>query len=555
MSKVKWVQTAVVIVTYLTAVALAFLDTFSSDPNSEAGARYPLLLVIVASAAAYFACNLYQCYRLARQTALRRIFALLLIGTVTTAFGGVLRGLSLLSIVAIPTVFGDTLMIAAVIAIGYAIARYDAFLVGQTVNRDLLYSFAGVGLATLLLDALLVLGLGEQVTAFTLVLTTSGAVVTHALYDGLRSMLDRLFYRDQLRSLRLNLHALTQQSGREQPLSDHLHALLEVIGGIFRMPQAFVALRQPDGTFSVQAQIGQPSSAGSYTPEQLTASAVTTLTPAAHRPAHILAPLFVGETQIGALVLLPGETHHTLSDDDQALLADLADQMARVVQERTHQSETVAQIGALAGDFQQRMESLHNQILHLHQAALMQETAKPAVDSAAWEGQIEECLRKLDDFAFLGEHPLSDLAIVRAELSTSAGAAVSPAERGKALRKLLLAAIETLRPDGNEPARHTVTPRAWQPYIALVDPYVRNTLTREAWLRLDVSEKTFHRIRGRAISAVAKTLAAQEQRAAAELAAGSTHLTGQNRILEREFAKMTVLDSLRPCADSLSAVG
>lgn len=60
------------------------------------------------------------------------------------------------------------------------------------------------------------LGLGDQVTAFTLVLTTSGAVVTHALYDGLRSMLDRLFFSRQLRSLRLDLRALTQQSGHEQ---------------------------------------------------------------------------------------------------------------------------------------------------------------------------------------------------------------------------------------------------------------------------------------------------------------------------------------------------
>ena len=52
----------------------------------------------------------------------------------------------------------------------------------------------------------------------------------------------------------------------------------------------------------------------------------------------------------------------------------------------------------------------------------MQEIAKPAVDAAVWERQIEECLRKLDDFAFLGEHPLADLALVRAELRTLSGA-------------------------------------------------------------------------------------------------------------------------------------
>jgi hypothetical protein len=558
-SKAKWLQAGVVIVTYLAAMMLAFVDAFSPDPHSEAGARYPLLLAIVVGAAAYFAFNLFQCRRLARQTSLRRIFALLLIGTVTTALGGVLRGLSVLSILAIPTVIGDGLMIAAVAAIGYAIARYDAFLAGQTINRDLLYSLAGVGLATALLDALTLLGLGHQATVFTLVLTTSGAIVTHALYDGLRSMLDRLFYRDQLRSLRLNLRALANHSGRAQPVGEHLHALLEVIGGIFRTPHTYLALRQPDGAFVVQAQIGY---AGGPTPpaaERLTASAVTTLAGAVGAPTQLLAPLFAGETQIGALVLDPGETWRVFSDDDLSLLEDLAEQLASVMEEWRQQSQTVAQIGALAGDFRQRTAAMHDQILRLHQAAPAQENCQPLVDWAAWEGQIEECLRKLDDFAFLGEHALSNLAVVAREVQKRNGAATLPAERGKALRKILLAAIETLRPDGNEPARHSLAPRAWQPYIALVDPYVRNTLTREAWLRLDVSEKTFHRIRGRAIRAIAKTLYAQEQRTVVEPVAEALPQTvrpiRQNEILQQKFAKMTVLDSLRPCADSLSAVG
>src|SRR5262249_23113240 len=132
----------------------------------------------------------------------------------------------------------------------------------------------------------------------------------------------------------------------------------------------------------------------------------------------------------------------------------------------------------------------------------------------------------------------------------------APAVRGKALRETLIAAIETLRPDGAEPGRHAVAPRAWQPYIALVDPYVRNCLTREAWLRLDVSEKTFHRIRGRAIRAVATTLYEQEQRCIASHPHFADRvIKTRSALSEWQFGKMTVVDSLRPCADSLSAVG
>jgi hypothetical protein len=282
---------------------------------------------------------------------------------------------------------------------------------------------------------------------------------------------------------------------------------------------------------------------------------VTLLAQAAGRPPQILAPLFAGAVQIGALVLTPGETWRTWSSEDRSLLEDLVGQLASVVDEGMRQRRMVAQIGALAGDFQQHTETLHGQIRRLQQAAPPQDDAPPTVDWAAWEGRVEECLRKLDDFAFLGEHALSSLAVVASGVGERLGAVNSPVERGKALRSLLLAAIETLRPEGSEPPRHAVAPRVWQPYIALVDPYVRNTLTREAWLRLDVSEKTFHRIRGRAIAAVARTLYAQEQRVLAASLPHPARRAAQNEVLAWKFSKMTVLDSLRPCADSLSAVG
>lgn len=125
MSKVKWVQTTVVIVTYLTAVALAFLDTFSSDPQQRGRCTLSALVGDRGKCGSLLCLQLVQCYRLAADR-LAPHLSPLLIGTVTTAFGGVCGDFPLLSIVAIPTVFGDTLMIAAVIAIGYAIARLTA---------------------------------------------------------------------------------------------------------------------------------------------------------------------------------------------------------------------------------------------------------------------------------------------------------------------------------------------------------------------------------------------------------------------------------------------
>ena len=127
--------------------------------------------------------------------------------------------------------------------------------------------------------------------------------------------------------------------------------------------------------------------------------------------------------------------------------------------------------------------------------------------------QVEDALRHLHDYPALGEHPLAQLAIVRQSL-TSPRTPPTHLARGKALGKVVVQALDKLRPEGAPPAPHTVPPREWQQYIVLHDSYVLGELNRDIMSRLYIGEGTFNRTRRRALQGVARALQEMEHDAA-----------------------------------------
>jgi hypothetical protein len=118
---------------------------------------------------------------------------------------------------------------------------------------------------------------------------------------------------------------------------------------------------------------------------------------------------------------------------------------------------------------------------------------------------VEDALRNLSDFAYLGEHSLADWKIVERRLPAGSRTTL---DRGKAVYALLVEAIEKFRPAGKPPAEPP--PRVWYAYLVLHSAYVENQPNRDIMARLDISEGTFNRTRRSALQAVARLLEEME---------------------------------------------
>ena len=103
-----------------------------------------------------------------------------------------------------------------------------------------------------------------------------------------------------------------------------------------------------------------------------------------------------------------------------------------------------------------------------------------------------------------------DLVVPQPDLDVQKGGLVTHLDRGQALQKLLISAIDKLRPPGPEPSRPA---REWHQYIILHDAYVLGELNRDIMAKLYIGEGTFNRARRRAIRGVARALGEMERQA------------------------------------------
>jgi len=116
---------------------------------------------------------------------------------------------------------------------------------------------------------------------------------------------------------------------------------------------------------------------------------------------------------------------------------------------------------------------------------------------SSFERQVEHCLGHLSHYAWLGQSGLALELLIENP---------NPIERGKAVREVLLAAIERLRPAGARPSAAQCAPREWHSYAILYDAYVAEVSNRDIMSRLYISEGTFNRRRREALHAVACTV-------------------------------------------------
>jgi hypothetical protein len=484
------------------------------------GPTYPLFLADVLVFGILSLANLWQVREQARRTALVRPSNSLVIATALVASGGLYAGLDTWLGWQVPTFPVDMAAGSGVILLGYAVARDAAMLEGRPLDRDFAYAILVVGsLTAFYVLVVFILYLGGQLSFLSLVLTIVGTVAANSLFDGIRLTLDRLFYQRQFQQLRANLRALAREAGTSETLPQRLQAILGALCRALRIKQGFIALAQPDQSVVVATQDANPVGQA-FPTSLLVANEIIGLvrsTKIGLPGMTLLIPLFAGGSQIGAVVLGSKETNQPYGDDDLDLLEDLGDQIASVIHAVGLQEENARTINAMVQDFRDKERALQLRVQQM--LAAREEETKPAVEGVSEETllpMVEEALRRLYDFSYLGEHDLSKLHVVEQRLTDRKGDSVTFIDRGKALSETLVQALNKLRPDEPEPDRDQVPPREWHQFIILNDSYVLGEANRNIMSRLYIGEGTFNRTRRRALRGVAKALAEIEQSASHE---------------------------------------
>jgi GAF domain-containing protein len=474
-------------------------ESFEYAVAQRPGVLYPLLCALLIVPPALAVGILYPRWQAGARLALRHQVGILIVATLFAIVGGAYLTLSVWMRLRVPLLWGHILLGAAVVLLGYGVARYNALGVGRASRIDFAYSalaISFVGFLYLLVSYLSNLAFGIPLGVFIFVLIL--VILSHSLYEWGSSALERLFYRRRYLELKANLRAFARET-HEHDLPAQLGAVLETLCLSLECTSGWIALRQDQQFVSVAVHPAGYRVRLVDTPD-LETDEINVAAGA------LVVPLYTQGEQIGVVVL--GERHkgRAYTEEDLDLLDTLADQVAGVVYAVRRQEEAVDRIDTLVSEFRQREEMLRTEL----QAVLDAGERSPNVHLAsdAMRLQVEDALRHLYDYAYLGEHDLAHWQVVEQRLDGTAP--VTHLDRGRLLSELLIGVLEKLRPLGPQPQELT---REWVQYVILHDAYVFGELNRDIMARLFISESSFNRARRRAVRGVARAIQELERAA------------------------------------------
>lgn len=383
----------------------------------------------------------------------------------------------------LPRLVQDALLLAAISLLGYAVATHQALVERRTALQDFPVSGLAIfGLVGIYALAAWQRGFSPEEIAFITVL----AILTHSAYDLVRELLDRLLHRHE-GALRRKLRELARNVGGKSSLQDSLHKGLSVLCHTLNASSGFIALRQ-EGQFVVSAAFKSFALGSQPEATELTGIDLSQPTGVLAERVAWLAPAFVGQEQVAVIGLGPRATQDNYSEDALDVLADMADWVGLIVFTHAQQQANREHLIQLAAEVQSRELGLQASTADL----ITTFENNPDGVFMQW---VEKGLRNLPDYTALAQLPLAaQLGVV----------GKSHLERGKAVRQLLMEAVENLRPAQQRPAEPL--PREWHGYSILHDAYIEDVPNREIMARLYISDGTFHRQRRKALRAVARHL-------------------------------------------------
>jgi hypothetical protein len=389
----------------------------------------------------------------------------------------------------VPSAAGSFMLCLTIALIGYSVTRYSALAEGRTMRRDFYYN----AIAACLVVGVYSLVTWVSVQAFAVpkaafIFVISLAIITHSLIDFARRRVDRFVFRREALQLRSGLQELAIRAGEEDELSEKLSVALESLCASARAVYGLILLFE-DSAVTPIAGCRWHRQSPPLSPADLAADDVLHLEPGQLSPpldeAALLVPLYSETEQMGALILGRPENGVRFSEEDVDRLLYPTDRLADAIRETRRRSEFMVRVArAIEND---RPES-------------SQYPERISVKA------VEDALRNLFDYAYLGDHALTEFYLVRSRID--AGGPITHLDLGKAAYSVLAEAINKLRPADETPG--DPPPREWYPYLILHNAYVEDVPNRDIMNRLYISEGTFNRTRRAALRAVTRALEEME---------------------------------------------
>jgi hypothetical protein len=494
----RW-RTARVLFAYLIALVAILIhantplifDAVSGDPlylnSMQAGPLSLLFLTLLVVFTAMCLVNLIRSERLAPPGMPKKQYDILILATLMAGMIGPVVILDSMTRMSIPLVVLSSFLGIAVSLLGYGVARYSAVMEGRTIRRDFVYNVVSMTFITLLYLIAIWLSVrlySVPASAYLLVLVL--AIVSHSMIDIARRTLDPFFYQQGMRQLRVNLRRLASLVG-EYSLEENLQIALQSLCSAVRASYGLILTFENDSFYQAAAYHWGGRKLA-LKPADLLADDVLHIDPGRFpeplAEAALLMPLYNNTDQFGALILGRPVNGTRYSAADVELLLFPSDQIADAIVDSHREAETMARLAELT---QEQVKS--------------SEKSKENVQVK----EVEDALRNLYDYAYLGDSTLAALKLVRRRVPLGP---VTHLDRGKCVNSVLSETVEKLRPDVEIPS--DPPPREWYPYLILHGAYLEDQLNREIMARLYISEGTFNRTRRSAIRSVARALEEME---------------------------------------------
>ena len=206
--------------------------------------------------------------------------------------------------------------------------------------------------------------------------------------------------------------------------------------------------------------------------------------PAPFIEAALLLPLYAENEQYGAILLGRPINGIKFSHSDVDKLLYPSDQVAEAIYSYRQELECFQKVAGLTTGIRPK---------------------PPAKNQLVTVKEVEQALKHISDYAFLGDMDLVNLRLVLEKLPDDR---VTYVDRGKALNGVLGEVIERLKPEDGEPSSPAA--REWYAYLILHGAYFEEKLNRDIMLQLYISEGTFNRTRRSAVRSVTRMLEEME---------------------------------------------
>ncbi len=410
-------------------------------------------------------------------------------------------------------IVGNTVVGATIFFMTYSVAYFGVDEPDRVVRlrlikflaRGPLVAFGVLVLLVLIAKAGRFLGLpAESATPFAVV---GGIVVFQWIILLIKPALERWFYFDE-REQMVRIQELRDRVLTPRDLHQFLENVLAGVCELLQIETAFIASFSPEGTPHVELIIGDLAPSNGALPvdgwPSLEKDLDSNLPIKGERftwDGYWIISLYdqEHETVLGILGVQTPTDEVGLTTEQGEKLNQLATQAAIALEDRLLQQAVFAAMGGLLEKVTAAQE--RRQAVAHDKASPVTRTGRDLVQSTDFTNIVRDALNHYWGGPKLTKSPLLELQVVKQGAQEHRGSSIN------AMRSVLLQAIESLKPEGNQ----SMTTTEWILYNILELKFLRGYKVRDIARRLAMSESDLYRKQRVAVEAVAQIIADMEQ--------------------------------------------